>query len=87
VQANETSANKDYLSAYIFVIALADSLHSPVEHQIFTATKFFLDETTPEFITEDCPPQSPDCNPTDYSILDYFEKVTLGEEKSFQKTN
>jgi len=35
VRASETSANKGYLSAYIFGTALADSSNSPVEHQIF----------------------------------------------------
>jgi len=42
VLASETSANQGYLSAHNFVNSLADSSHSPVEHQIFTDETYIL---------------------------------------------
>ncbi len=49
------------------------------------ATQIHLEEVVPEFIKKDeWPPQSPDCNPMDYSIWDFIsEKVYTGRTEKF----
>lgn len=50
-------------------------------------TQSYLEENTPNFIKKDeWPPQSPDCNPMDYSIWDSLsEKVYRGRNTAFNE--
>ena len=52
------------------------------------ATQRYLEENTPNFIKKyEWPPQSPDCNPLDYSIWDSLsEKVYQGRDRPFTET-